>query len=95
MIITNDVVEFEAADFNGLTPDAAKAILVDLRPGTSFLMDCSLLITGRITSAKIRQRERVLKDDQIAELIDKLAAADMQKLDDARPIMDQLKEAVK
>lgn len=95
MTITNDILTFDAADFDGLS-DLAKVALPPYSGTTPFAETFANQINEHIRIAKELAKQTLAKEDpRIGEILAGLAAADPLKLEDAEPLLTDLQNLFK
>lgn len=90
MNITNDIITFDAADFDALS-DFAKKALPPYSGTTPFEETFSNQLNEHIRVAKeLLKQTTVTADPKLQSLLGSLATADQAKLDEVAPQIDQL-----
>lgn len=83
MKITNDRIEFDAADFDGLSDFARKALPVYVGERADFLVVLADTLNSQIEAAKESLVNATRSAESVDEVLNGLAAADQAKYDEA------------
>lgn len=90
MNIKDDVLTFEAVDFDGLSDFAKKALPLYVGEKLEFQNVLADTLNVHIEAAKKALTVQKTIEPDVQSLLKKLAAADQKKLDDAAPLLAQL-----